>query len=199
MPKDLKEKLDRLSAFVLRDAHKTRDTIMEQTETEYNERLDEKETELLENAYNKIQKNIRSMNKDMGERILHAEMDAKKQLILKREEIIGEVMSAARERLAEFTASQEYEKWLLDKTAAALKEIGGGKKTAYLSSEDMKFKDKIESLSEELTAAQSDDSGLHGGVRVVNEDRRMASDYTFKVLLDEAKQKFLRESGLTLE
>lgn len=199
MPNNLKEKLEKLSATVLRDAHSAREEIMEQTQREYDERLDKKETELLETAYSAIQKNIRSIKKDANERVLHAELDARKQLILKREEIIESVINEAKAGLVKFTESAEYENWLFEKTQTAAAETGKGRRTVYLSRSDMRFRERIEKAAEDITVCELEDRGLTGGVRVVNEDRKVICDYTLKSLLAEQKQKFLNESGLTLE
>lgn len=199
MPNNLKEKLEKLSVTVLRDAHSAREEIMEQTQREYDERLDKKETELLESAYSAIQKNIRSIKKDANERVLHAELDARKQLILKREEIIASVMDEAQAELEKFIGSAEYENWLFEKTQTAAAETGKGRKTVYLTKSDMRFRERIEKAAEDITVCELEERGLEGGARLVNEDRKVVCDYTFKSLLAEQKQKFLHESGLTLE
>lgn len=199
MPNNWTDKLETFSALVLQDAREKRNELMESVEKEYNERLDAKETELLEGAYENIQKNIRTSQKDANERVLHTELDAKKKLILKREGIIEDIMNSAKDRLFEFTKSGDYEKWLVDKAEKAFSELGEGKKTVYLSAEDMKFKDKIESLAEGVTVEETTEHGTIGGISVTNTERRVAADYTLGELLSEQKTKFLRESGLTID
>lgn len=193
------DKLETFSALVLHDAQEKRDEIMEQTEKEYQGRIDKKETELLEGAYKDIQKNIHETEKDVNEKILHTELEAKKKLIVKREEIIEDVMTAARERLKEFTQSADYEKWLLDKIEKAIFELGEGAKTVYISADDVKLKSKIEKLADNVTVEAAAERGFIGGVKVTNTDRRVAVDYSMGEMLSEQKTKFLRESGLTLD
>ena len=196
---DWTDKLNTFKALVLHDAEEKRGSIMAEIEREYDERIDKKETELLEKAYMEIQRNIRDTQKKSNERILHTELDAKRALIVRREEIIAEVMDGAREKLAEFTKSAEYEKWLTDKTLRAVTELGEGAKTVYVSESDMRFKDSLGSIGKDITVEAASERDFIGGVKVINTDRRVASDYSFKEMLSEQKQKFLRESGLTLD
>lgn len=193
------EKLNTFTSLVLQDAQEKRDKLLENVEKEYTEKLDEKETELLQNAYENIQQNIHDAQKDANARILHAEMDSKKKLILRREEIINEVMTLSREKIAEFAKSDKYEEWLLAKIEKSLFEVGKGAKTVYISPDDIKLKEKIEQLDTlRITVEASQERDFLGGAKVINTDRRVAVDYSFKEMLSEQKQVFLQSSGLAL-
>ena len=124
MPTNIEDKLAAFSAIVINDARERREQLLEQTEREYRERIDKKETELLEGAYNEIQSDIRAIGRSANEQILRAELDAKKRLIVKREEIIAAVMDAAAEKLKAFTKSEDYKPWLLKKAEKAINETG---------------------------------------------------------------------------
>lgn len=50
----------------------------------------------MQGAYENIQQNIQSAQKSANERVLHAELDSKKKLIMRREEIIDDVMKLSR-------------------------------------------------------------------------------------------------------
>ena len=174
---------------------------MKRVEKEYSERLDERENELLENAYENIQENIQTAKREANERVLHAQMDSKKQLILRREEIIDEVMKTVRAKLVEFTESDEYEAWLISKIEKALFEVGKGSKIIYISPEDIKLKEKIEQIPDmsKISVEASSERDFLGGAKVLNTDRRVSADYSFKEMLFEQKQTFLQSSGLSLD
>lgn len=197
---NLTEKLNTFTSLVLKDAQDKREKLLKSVEKEYSERLDEKENELLQSAYENIQHNIHEAHKEANERVLHAELDSKKQLILRREEIINEVIKLARDKIYEFIKSDEYEKWLVDKIEKALFEVGKGAKVVYISPDDLKFKEKIEQISEmsKLTVEAAQEKDFIGGAKVLNTDRRVAVDYSFKEMLSEQKQIFLQSSGLAL-
>lgn len=198
---NITEKLNTFTSLVLKDAEEKREKLIEKVEKEYSERLDERETELLENAYEHIQENIQTSKREANERVLHAQMDSKKQLILRREEIIDEVMKTVRAKLVEFTKSGEYEKWLIEKVEKALFEVGKGSKIVYISPEDIRLRDKIEQIPEmsRLTVEASPERDFLGGAKVLNTDRKVSADYSFKEMLLEQKQAFLQSSGLSLD
>lgn len=198
---NITEKLNTFTSLVMRDAEEKREKLMKRVEKEYSERLDERENELLENAYENIQENIQTAKREANERVLHAQMDSKKQLILRREEIIDEVMKTVRAKLVEFTESDEYEAWLISKIEKALFEVGKGSKIIYISPEDIKLKEKIEQIPDmsKISVEASAERDFLGGAKVLNTDRRVSADYSFKEMLFEQKQTFLQSSGLSLD
>ena len=188
---NLTEKLNTFTSLVLKDAEQKREKLLENVQKEYSERIDAKENELLQGAYENIQQNIQSAQKSANERVLHAELDSKKKLIMRREEIIDDVMKLSRAKIVEFIESDKYEEWLLSKIEKALFEVGKGSKTIYISSDDIKIKERI-------TVEASGEKDFLGGTKVLNTDRKVAVDYSFKEMLSEEKQKFLQSSGLAL-
>ena len=100
----------------------------------------------------------------------------------------------------EFAECDKYEAWLLDKIEKALFEVGKGAKTIYISSDDLKLKEKIEQIPDmaRLTVEASPERDFIGGAKVFNTDRKVAVDYSFKEMLSEQKQAFLQSSGLTI-
>ena len=132
--------------------------------------------------------------------MLQAELDAKKQLLIKREQIINDVMDAAEKKLREFQSSADYEKWLMDLVNKSFFEVGKGAKTVYIASEDLKYKPQIESIIDtaKITVEPAEEHDFLGGVKVYNSDRRVAVDYSFREMLAEQKRDFLQKSGLTL-
>lgn len=197
---NLTEKINTFTSLVLKDAEEKRNKLLENVEKEYTERIDAKETELLQEAYENIQQNLHDAQKDANARVLHAELDAKKKLILRREEIISEVMKAAKEKVVEFTKTDEYEKWLISKIEKALFEVGKGNKTVYISSDDIRLKEKIENIADtgKITVEAASEKDFIGGAKIINNDRKISVDYSFKEMLSEEKQKFLQSSGLAL-
>ena len=197
---NLTEKLNTFTSLVLKDAEQKREKLLENVQKEYSERIDAKENELLQGAYQNIQQNIQSAQKSANERVRHEELDSKKKLRMRREEIIDDVMKLSRAKIVEFIESDKYEEWLLSKIEKALFEVGKGSKTIYISSDDIKLKEKIEQIPDtsRITVEASGEKDFLGGTKVLNTDRKVAVDYSFKEMLSEEKQKFLQSSGLAL-
>lgn len=197
---NLTEKLNTFTSLVMEDASRKRDQMLEAVEREHKERLTEKENEFLQEAYEEIQQAVSDAKKHSNEKVLHEELESKKQLLLAREKIISEVMTDAEAKLKEFIAGGDYEAWLIDKIEKALFEVGKGSKTVYISPDDLKYKDKIQQLGDtgKITVEAASDRDFLGGAKIYNTDRKIAVDYSFKEMLSEQKSIFLQSSGLTL-
>lgn len=198
---NLTEKLNTFTSLVIQDAREKREKLLEDVEKEYSKKLDESEIGLLQGAYENIQQNIHEVQKDANARILHAQMEARKKLILKREEIINEIMENAKGKLIEFAKSEEYKKWLPEKIENALNEVGKGSKIVYISPDDMDMKEQIEQISQtsKITVEATSERGFIGGAKVLNTDRKVSVDYSFGEMLSSQKHEFLQSSGLTLD
>ena len=192
------EKLNALSAMVMKNANEERERLMKEIEDKYTSIISEKENEYLKEAYETIQKSKNECERSAGEEILHAEMDSKKQMLLKREEIINSVMDTVKERLCDFTKSDGYGDWLVRKAEVAVKEAGEGGKVIYVTEDDMRYADKLKTVDEEIAVERANEHGFLGGVRVYNADRHVSVDYSFKELLADEKQSFLKNSGLVI-
>ena len=193
----LTKKLNIFSELVLKDATQQRDELIKAVEAERNERLTQKENEFLQRAYEEIQATVADVKKSSNSKLLQAELDSKKQLLIKREQIINDVMDEAEKRLREFKNSADYKKWLLDTVSQAFSEVGNGSKTVYIAAEDLQYKSEMEN-NDEITVEAAQEHDFLGGVKVYNSDRRIAVDYSFKEMLSEQKSEFLQKSGLTL-
>lgn len=193
----IEEKLQSFSAIVLENANKQNEKKRAELEKEKDKLIDEKETELLEDAYEDIQKSVIQSRRENSERILKAEMDMKKELIMQREQIIDKVFDDVEQKLMEFAASPEYECWLVKRAAAAAAEIGEGSKDVYVSNKDIKFKSALEKGVGGIKVCGTDEDFI-GGVRVINTDKNICVNYSMKDMLEEKRGTFLRESGLSI-
>lgn len=193
---DFNEKLNKFASIVLADANDERDRLIDETEDKYKTIIAEKENQYLQEAYDIIQKSKTEARKRVGEELMQAEMDSKKRLLLKREEIINNVMGEVRERIIAFKKSPEYGEWLVKRAKSALFEAGQGEKIIYISGDDMEYKSKLEELGASVEGAA--DRGFSGGLRVFNTEKNISVDYSFKELFAEEKHSFLQNSGLAI-
>lgn len=199
---NLNEKLNTFTSLVLEDAKTERDKLMEKVQQKHDAILNAKENDFLEEAYSSIHHSITDAKKAASEKILHFELDAKKQILLTRENIINEVMEDAKIKLKEYTKTSEYEKWLIKKVETALKEVGKGSKVVYVSTDDLRMKNKIEAFStdsETVTVNAAEEKDFIGGIKVFNPERHVSVNYSFKEMLADEKETFLQSSGLNLD
>lgn len=191
---DFEARLEKFSGTVLRDAQMRRDEIEAELAEKKKERINARENEFLADAYNEIQKNITKIQKKDNEKILHAELDAKRKLLLKREQIIDEVFKIAEARIAEYIKTPEYKAALTAKIKAALSELGEGRKILYLTENDRDVFDDTFSAVLEIVPEKD----FIGGVKAVNTDKNIAVNYSYFELIKAERSDFLRKSGLSL-
>ncbi len=190
----IEKKLEKLSGTAISDAQKLRDKIEKELEEERKTRITSKEDEFLANAYMEIQKNISQIQKEDNEKVLHADMAARKELLLKREAIIDRVFLEAEKRIEEYVKTDAYKESLKEKIKSAISELGEGRKVVYLTEADALVFDK--SLPAELELVSEE--GFIGGVKVINKDTDVAVNYSYYELLNEQRAGFLHKSGLSL-
>ena len=192
---NIASKLEKLSKTVMKDAQLEKERLDEQMKAEREKRIGEKEDEFLRDAYEAIQSTAASVHKQDSERVLKAQNEAKRSLLLKREKIIDEVFAAVEKRLAEYAGSEEYRAALAGKIDAALKEAGEGKKVVCLCERDADVWTPTEDASLELAAAAE----LIGGVKVINLDKNIAVNYSYRTLLENERSEFLAASGMSIQ
>lgn len=197
---NMTEKLNTFTSLVLKDAEEKRDKLIKNVENEYMGRMEAKENELLQEAYEGIQSGISLARREANARVLQTELESKKKLILRREEIIEEVMRLVRDRITDFVKSHEYDAWFLENAQKAVFEVGRGAKTIYIAPEDIKYKEKLALLDtfSKITVEAVSERDFIGGIRVYNTERRVAVDYSIGEMLGEQKQAFLQSSGLAI-
>ena len=197
---NMKDKLNAFAAVVIKDAGDERDELMHEVREKHDKLISMKENDFLKEAYGSIQHGVAQAKKSAREKVLQTELEEKKAVLLTRENIIKEVMDGAKDKLKEYVKTEAYEAYLFEKIKKAIKEVGDGSKIIYVSSDDIRLKDKIEGISDDIISVEADDEkDFIGGVKVFNKDRKVSVDYSFNELLSEEKKKFLQSSGLTVD
>ena len=191
---DIEKKLADFSKIILSEAQQQKEQIVSELEKSKRLAVQEKEIELLKDAYEKIQKAVSKYSKEQNERILKQEMDAKKHVLKKREEIIDEVFSEIENRLKAFTLSPEYKDWLISLAKKACGKVGLGKIT--ICERDLKYKDDLTAAlpGVEITACKDD---IIGGLAACC--KNLSVDYTIKEMLSDKRSEFLKTSGLSIK
>ena len=194
MDNNIASKIEKLSKTVMKDAREEKDKICEQMRIEREKRIGEKEDEFLRDAYEQIQSTAASVHKQDSERVLKAQNEAKRSLLLKREQIIDEVFARAEKRLSEYARGDEYRAALCEKISQALGEAGEGRKVVCLCERD----GGLWEPRAEVTLETVDTAELIGGVKVINLDRNIAVNYSYRTLLDNERSGFLAASGMSI-
>ncbi|MCX7715100.1 MAG: V-type ATP synthase subunit E [Clostridia bacterium] len=192
----VEDKLTSFSAFVLQEAKEQSSRVIEEIEYKKNEIVDKKELELLTDAYERIQKMVSKYSRENNERVLKVEMGFRKELLVKREQIMNEVFSEVIKKINEYVDSPDYKNWLVKKIESACAEVGEGNKIVYITEKDSRYRQEIEKDNVVVNTVCEDD--FLGGARVYNSDKKIFADYSIKQMLEDEKHNFLKISGLAL-
>ena len=190
---DIEKKLADFSNVILSEAQAQKEKAVKELEDKKKHAVGEKETELLKDAYEDIQRAVSKYSKEENERILKHEMAAKKQVLKMREDIIDEVFSEVKSKLDEFVSSPEYKDWLVNLAKKACAEIGVGE--IRISQKDSAYKEDLEKAVPGCTVMPCGNDFTGGlAARCGN----LSVDYTIKEMLDEKRSGFLKTSGLNI-
>lgn len=129
--------------------------------------------------------------------ISSARLSIRKKLCEKRNNITEDVFRSAREKLAEFTKSEEY-KTFLQKSAEALKEELSAGAELFVREEDMKYADMIKEAYGENCSVSADDDIVIGGIKGKDADSSLMADDTLDGRLNSQYQWFLSSCEMSI-
>lgn len=130
-------------------------------------------------------------------RVLSSEnLQAKRAVLLSREELIDKVFSNVKDKLDEFMKTPEYGKMMSEKVKSCADKYPGERGVVYVSLKDSDLKDNL-SCGGRYTVETGETIEV-GGVMVVLDDKGIALDYTFDTALSEQRESFARRVGLNL-
>lgn len=120
--------------------------------------------------------------------ISRAELDMKKEVLRRREELTDEIFDAVKERLISYRSDPKYVD-LLIKDLLLLRISDGAE--VFLSPEDMKYADTLKkAIRSENVVFLPDEKIKLGGVSVYNKDSGTISDKTFDMAVEEQRRLF---------
>ena len=151
-------KLEKLLSIVLKDAVAEKDSILsdQKKEQEYGA----KELEILQTAYQKIQKNKAKIEKNCNERISKTVIEGKQKLFLVREQIVSDVFGAVKNKLEAYTKTEEYRKYLHTQLDSALELLGEGKVEVRVVPNDYDLAVRLCSGRSEITVEKLPESAI---------------------------------------
>ncbi len=188
MDERTEKSLGMLKSYVLNDAHKTGDGLTEESKNRVNARLDAERARLAEKFSQQTARELEASKRENKAKLQAAEQAARKELIECRKRITDEIFAEVREKILAFKKTDEYRSWL-NKTAQRAFSDCGEAAEFYVSEDDI----------EKLEAQNKSVKLMLGGVIACNPEKGVTADYSVDTLLREARDEFLRSSGLTIE
>ena len=193
------EKLSKFNQAIHHYAEEQRRKIEEEVERFKEKELSEAEDEVLREAYQLIQKEMAQMRNNITKEMAHREMDARRELLEKRQQIMESVFQQAGEKLKEFAASPDYPTWMERHCKEIAKTFVKPGTVLYLRSEDLSMKDALQKAFGAGCEFRADESIRLGGIRAQNLEMGLMADDTLDALLENQREWFEENSGLRVQ
>lgn len=185
------EKLRSFTDMALREAHRKKREMIEETEKEIEQKKKDMEIHLLEEAYRSIQTGTRLNRKELNEAVSHALVDGKGRMFNKRKQIIEDVFKLAGERIDEYKKSSDYKKAMKDELARAVRLMKEESYTITADSVDLDMFKKIAASMEGSFKVEKSSENLEGGFMLYGSSGKKRVDCSFMTRLSLAREEFL--------
>lgn len=192
------EKLNKFRQAVFAEADKQAAEILSDIDKHRQEELEKAKNDALELHFHSMQAQLGQIKQDCKRDVSKADLQAKRELLMRREQLSDQVFDAVRERLRAFTATGEYREYLLRKIGTALASCPTEGSQLYLTAADMALAPDIQRQYAGLSLQQLD-GGEIGGFLLKNEALGIAVDETLDSLLEGQREYFNNISGLRIE
>lgn len=180
-------------------AEEQRTKIRNEAENFKKEEIEKAESEILNDIYILIQKEMAEMKAEIAKEMSKKELDSRKNLFEKRNSITKKVFEKSKLKLLEFTKTNEYPK-LLAKYAKAISSVLVEPGTIiYVRKEDLCFSDTIKEAFGCDCNIEIKENIKIGGIYSYNPNMGLIADETLDSKLEEQHIWFAENSGLKLK
>ncbi len=180
-------------------AEEQKNKINDEAEKFKKKEIEKAETEILNDVYILIQKEIAEMKIEISKKISNEEKINRKKLFEKRNLITKNVFDKSREKLIRFSKNKEYIE-LLKKYSKAISHVLKEPGTVlYLKKEDMNFSDLVKEAYGNSCSIEEGKEIKIGGIYGYNPNKGLIADETLDSKLKEQYLWFEENSGLILK
>lgn len=172
---------------------------IEQEVAEYKTReLENAEKEILNEAYRLIQTEMASMRNKIARELAMREQNTRRDLLIRRQEIMDEVFKKAENALTDFAASDKYDTFLQKTAKEAAPLFTEADTVVALKPGDKSHQDVIAKAFGGKCTFVDDKTIRLGGLRVTSKSLGLTADQTLDALLADQHGWFEAHSGLAV-
>ncbi len=191
------DKIERFTEVINKTAEKQCKKIIKQTEAFKEKEFHELEIESENELKNRIGFEVSRIETETNRKISILQSESKKKISAFRDEIAKSVFQKAKEKLASFTKTQEYDALIEKCIKNVIAEIGEDA-IVYVRKEDEQKAQKIaKSISDSFEVRVTKEIEI-GGAFASNPEESVFAYDTLESRLDSQKEKFMASSGLTI-
>lgn len=192
------QKLENFHSAIDHYALEQRRTIEDEVARLKKERLAEAESQVLSEAFRMIQKEMSDMRHRISREMALREVEARRNLLLKRSEIQQKVFALAAEKLRKFTKTPDYASFLKARAKALASLFTAPGTVLYMRHEDAAYFPVLKAALGTECTCEEDPSIRIGGFYAENRTLGLFADSSFDSLLREQVPWFEENSGIAV-
>ncbi|MCI8554118.1 MAG: hypothetical protein HFJ80_04140 [Clostridiales bacterium] len=173
--------------------------IHQEVEEYKTERLFQAEQQVLQDAYQLIQRESADMRSSRSRELSRRELEARAHLLEQRRQAMESVFDEAAGRVRAYTETPAYAEQLKESMRQVTDRLPEGERIYYLSRRDEALLDGLKALCPADGELRLTDAIRLGGIRGENRKAGVIVDDTLDQRLEAEKEWFIAHSGLTLE
>lgn len=189
------ERVSRFLRAIDRHARKQQTEILEEIRKLEKQELEKDEAEIIEDVTVMIRREICGIKNKLSVEVSHKELDERKKIAKKRQEMMRNVFKEAEKRLIEFTRTKDYRDSLVVYTKNIAQKLKGDDVVLYVYEEDLKYEPMIKEAFGRHCELRSDENIKVGGIRGHSRKEGLIADETIDAKLATQEEWFLRKYG----
>lgn len=196
---DINQKLDRFTAKILAEAAAESRRAMEEVQRRREQRIQEAEDEVLNEAYDYIHTEVSRIQAEAGRGVSRHMLDNKRTLSLRRKEMAQEVFALVRAKIAAFTRTDAYTRRMAALMTEAAGYLDGAKEVLVtLREEDMGLRQLLTDAVPLMHLTFQPGDFRMGGLVAESPDLGLRVDASFDSAAEELSGHFAELFGLSL-
>jgi hypothetical protein len=160
--------------------------------------LEKSESRIIEDVNNMIQKELVSMKNKISVDISHKELECRKNLAGKRQNMLNEMFDTCAKELMEYTKTSEYTEKMKEYAKDISKVLSESDTKLFVKEEDLKYSNLVKESFGRNCEICSDENIQIGGIRGYSEKLGIMGDETLDSSLEKQKDWFIQEYGSKL-
>lgn len=188
------ERVVKFVSAITAEAEEQRAAIQLETKNFVDSEMKKAESDALNESFQMIQRAAGNIRADAGSRISAGKSERRRALLMRREEIVAEVLDAVREKLEAYTRSRDYADFLKS-SAEQGKTLFGSAYNIHIRPADMRYASLI---APDGCTVIADESIRIGGLKFSDMSGFKTADDTLDTRLHSGRDWFMKNSGLRL-
>lgn len=189
------ERVSRFLRAIDRHAKKKQNEILEEMEKIEKREMEKAEAEIIEDVKVMVKREIYGIKNKISIEVSHKELDERKKIAGKRQEMMTDIFKESEKRLIDFTRTEEYRTSLVKYTKNIAKKLPYDDVILYVYEEDLKYEAMIREAFGRNCKLESDPSIKVGGIRGYSKSAGLIADETIDSKLATQEEWFLEHYG----